>query len=135
MKDMISTTHNTRVKIPNLTFPSTETISKEKYDEPTTNPQGRVDLEKRVGNEAKLLRFKLETIVSTMNVRTIREEHKQIELKYNFESHDLHIIGIQEHRIMHNETVKYNNIGHSTLITTTEWNNYQGVSTGGIGIM
>ena len=61
----------------------------------------------------------LEIPVSTMNVRTIREEHKQLELKYNFESHDLDILGIQEHRIMHDETVMYNTIEHSTLITTS----------------
>ena len=36
---------------------------------------------------------------------------------------------------MHDETVKYNNSGHSTLITTSAWKNYQGASTGGIGIM
>ena len=65
-----------------------------------------------------------------MNVRTIREENNQLELKYNFESHDLDILGIQEHRIMHDETLKYNNIGHSTLITTSSWTNYQGASTG-----
>ena len=82
-------------------------ISKEKYDGPTPNPQGSVHLEKRVGNKAKLLRCKREIIVSTMNVRTIREEYKQLELKYNFESHDLDILGIQEHRIMHDATVKY----------------------------
>ena len=35
---------------------------------------------------------------------------------------------------MHDETVKYNTIGHSTLITTLAWQNYQGASTGGIGI-
>ena len=44
------------------------------------------------------------------------------------------MLGIQEHRIMHDETVKYNTIGHSTLITTLAWQNYQGASTGGIGI-
>ena len=126
MKDMTSTTNNTRVKVPNITFPITETISKEKYDRPTPNPQGRVDLETRVGNKAKLLRCKREIIVSTMNVRTIREEHKQLELKYNFESHYLDILGIQEHRIMHDETVKYNTIGHSTLITTSAWKHDQG---------
>ena len=73
MKDMTSTTKNTRVKVPNITFPITETISKEKYDGPTPNPQGRVDLDKRVGNKATLLRFKREIFVSTMNVRIIRE--------------------------------------------------------------
>ena len=40
-----------------------------------------------------------------MKVRTIREEHKPLELKYTFESHDLDILGIQEHRIMHDETL------------------------------
>ena len=76
MKNMTSTTNNTRVKVPNITFPITETISNDKYAGPTPNPQGRVDLEKRVGYKAKLLRCKREIIVSTMNVRTIREEHK-----------------------------------------------------------
>ena len=95
MKDMTSTTNITRVKVTNITFPVTKTISKEKYDGPTPNPQGRVDLEKRVGNKTKLLRCKREILVSTMNVRTIREEHKQLELKYNFESHYLDILGIQ----------------------------------------
>ena len=33
---------------------------------------------------------------------------------------------------MHDETVKYNTIGHSTLITTSAWKNDQGASTGGI---
>ena len=35
---------------------------------------------------------------------------------------------------MHDETVKYNTIGHGTLITSS-WTNDQGASTGGIGIM
>ena len=56
MKDMTSTTNNTRVKFPNITFHITETISNEKYDGPTPNPQGSVNLEKHLGNKAKLLR-------------------------------------------------------------------------------
>ena len=69
MKYMISTTNNIRAKYPNLTLPSSETISNEKYDGPTPNPQGRLDLEIHVGNKAKLLRCKREIVV---NVRTIR---------------------------------------------------------------
>ena len=57
MKYMISTTNNTRVKVPNITFPSTETISNEKYDGPTPNPQGRVALEKRVGNKVHIRNY------------------------------------------------------------------------------
>ena len=59
---MTSTINNTNVIVPNITFPSTETIAKEKYDGATPNPQGRVDLETRVGNKAKLLRCKREII-------------------------------------------------------------------------
>ena len=47
MKDMTSIKNNTRVKVPNITFPITKTISKVKYDGPTPNPQGKVDLEQR----------------------------------------------------------------------------------------
>ena len=47
-----------------------------------------------------------------INVKIIREEHKQLELKYNFESHELDILGIQEHLIIYDETVKYTNIGY-----------------------
>ena len=36
---------------------------------------------------------------------------------------------------MHDETVKYNTIGHSTLITTSAWKNDQGASPGGISIL
>ena len=36
---------------------------------------------------------------------------------------------------MHDETLKYNTIGHSTLITASAWTNDQGASTGGIGII
>ena len=93
---MITTTNNTRVKVPNKILPSTETISKEKYDGSTPKPKGRVDPEKRISAMAKLLKYKQEIIISTMNIRTIREEHKQIELKYNFEYHHIDNLGIQE---------------------------------------
>ena len=59
---MPTTTHNTRVKVPNKILPSTETISKEKYDGSTPNPKGRVNPEKRVGTMAKLLKCKQEII-------------------------------------------------------------------------
>ena len=67
-----------------------------------------------------------------MNVRTIREEHKQIELKYNFEYHN---IDIQEHKIIHDEKVRYKTIGRSIFITTSAWRNDQGAPTEGIGII
>ena len=70
-----------------------------------------------------------------MNFRIIREEHKQIELKYNFEYHNIYILGIQEYRIIQDEKVRYNTIESSIFVTTSAWRNDQGAATGGIGIM
>ena len=70
---------------------------------------------------AKLLKCKQGIIISTINVRTIREEHKQIKLKYNFEYHNIDILGIQEHRIIHDEKVRYKTIGRSIFVTTSAW--------------
>ena len=61
-----------------------------------------------------------------MNVRIIREEHKQIELKYNFEYHNIDILVIQEHRIIHDDRVRYKIIGRSIFVTTSAWRNDQG---------
>ena len=82
-----------------------------------------VFLEKRVGAMAKLLKCKQEIIISTMNVNTIREEHKQIELKYNFEYYNIDIPGIQEHIIKHDEKFRYKTIGRSIFVTTSAWRN------------
>ena len=70
-----------------------------------------------------------------MNVRTIIEEYKKIELKYNFEYHNIDILGIQDHIIIHDEKVRYKTIGRSIFVTTSAWRNEQGAATGGIGIM
>ena len=70
-----------------------------------------------------------------MNVRTIREVHTQIELKYNFKYHNIDILGIQEHRIIHDEKVRYKTIGRSIFVTSSTWRNDLCAATGGIGIM
>ena len=61
-----------------------------------------------------------------MNVRTIREDHKEIELKYNSEYHNIDIPELQEHRIVYNAKVRYKpklQIDNSTLLTTSAWRN------------
>ena len=85
----MTTTRNTKVRVLNITLLSNETISKEKNDDFT--PNGRLDPDKRIDTKAKMLKCKQEIIISTMNVRTIREDHKKIELKYNFEYHNIDI--------------------------------------------
>ena len=41
-----------------------------------------------------------------MNIRKIREEHKHIELKYNFDYHNIDILGMQEHIIIQDAKVR-----------------------------
>jgi len=70
-----------------------------------------------------------------MNVRTIRESHKKIELGHNFEEFGVDILGIQEHRICHEESLRYEDLEGKTLVTLSAWRNDQGAATGGIGLL
>ena len=132
---MTTKTNNSRVQVPNITLPLTNTDSTEMNDTSTLNPRGRVEVDESGGNKANLLRCKKEVIISTMNVRTIRESHKQIELGHNFEEFGLDILGIQEHRICHDESLRYEDLEGKTLVTLTAWRNDQGAATGGIGLL
>jgi len=127
--------NNTRVQVPNITSPSTNTDSTETDDTSTPNPSGRVEVDISVGDKAKLLRCKKEVIISTLNVRTMRDAHKRIELAHNFEEYGIDILGIQEHRIVHEDILKYEDIQGNTLVTTSAWRNDQGAATGGIGLL
>ncbi|XP_072016342.1 craniofacial development protein 2-like [Amphiura filiformis] len=58
-----------------------------------------------------------------MNVRTIRENRCREELVSNLIEYNIDILGIQEHRIVHKEPVKYEDILGQTLITTSATRN------------
>ena len=45
------------------------------------------------------------------------------------------ILGIQEHRIIHQETIHYENLLGRKLITSSPWRNDCGVAQGGVGIL
>ena len=68
--------------------------------------------------------------VSTMNVRTIREQRCREELISNLVSYDVDILGLQEHRIVHDDPVKYEIIQGKPLITTSATRNRAGAATG-----
>ena len=65
----------------------------------------------------------------------MRDAHKRIELAHNFEEYGIDILGIQEHRIVHEDILKYEDIQGNTLVTTSAWRNYQGAATRGIGLL
>lgn len=79
---------------------------------------------------------RLNTRIGTFNCRTLRAKEKLKELVYQFAYHGLGIITLQEHRIVHAETVRQTQAGPGeTLITSTAWRNGAGASVGGVGVL
>ena len=75
-------------------------------------------------------------LTSTMNVRTVRLENRREELFQCFSKQCIDILGIQEHRIVHEDTpVRYEEMLGNTLITTSAWRNSTGAAQGGVGIL
>ena len=73
-----------------------------------------------------------------MNVRTIRLKHKQEELAYNFNKAALDILGVVDHKIVHQESdaeLETRNIENTTFITSSAWRTGSGSAQGGVGIM
>ena len=80
--------------------------------------------------EAKLVKYKNEVVLATLNVRTIREESKSKELVTQLAAKGIDIMGIQEHCIVHDEEARYRTIEGQFLITSTAWENKQQASCG-----
>ena len=127
--------NNTRVKVPTYLSPEPHTDSYESHDDLSLNPQGRDKPEYGAWERRKLISCKKAIIVSTMNVRTIREQRCREELASNLAEYNIDILGIQEHRIVHDEPVRYESILGKTLITTTANINSIGAAVGGVGIL
>ena len=73
-----------------------------------------------------------------MNTRTLRTPHKQIELCALAKKYMLAVIGIQEHRIVHNDNsqLQYENLPEGfQLVTASASRNSVGAAVGGIGVL
>ena len=74
--------------------------------------------------------------VGTFNVRTVSKEGRESELAYNFESHGLNILGVQEHRKEHEEEIAYNQLGSSSMfITASCTRNRRNARVGGVSLL
>ena len=127
--------NNTRVKVPNLATPRADTDSCKSHDDLPSNPKGRDKTDYSACKRSNVISCRRVSIVSTMNVRTIREQRCREELVSNFVEHNIDVLGIQEHRIFHEEPVRYETILGSTLITTSATKNSAGASIGGVGVI
>ena len=126
--------NNTRVRVPNNLSSDAGIGWQQSNEVVSLNPPGRGRTDDGACRKS-LVNCKSTTMVSTMNVRTIRERCSREELAANLMEFDIDILGIQEHRIVHDEPVKYEDMPGSTLITTSATKNRAGAATGGVGIM
>ena len=132
-------TKDTRVKVP-AKFPAGETLSQNSgnNDVGTLNPTGRVATDGGGSRGARFLRCKNTVNVATMNTRTLRRPHKQIELCALAKKYKIDVIGIQEHRIVHtdNSQLQYENLPEGyQLITASASRNRVGAAVGGVGFL
>ncbi|XP_063686094.1 uncharacterized protein LOC134819873 [Bolinopsis microptera] len=76
------------------------------------------------------------TWVGTLNTRTIRTAQRKLEMVHLFEKSGAEIVGIQEHRIVHEEPVKVERVGKSSyLITSSATRNRAQAAVGGVGFI
>ncbi len=76
--------------------------------------------------------------IGTINTRTLRSPHKQLELCALTQRYNIDVVGIQEHRIVHNDNneIQYENLTDGyQLITLSAWRNTIGAAVGGVGVL
>ena len=136
---MTNVTNSTRVKAPNiqaLDFRSHTTVDGRINDAISLIPSGR-DIADRNRNKGKLklLNFKKDFTKSVMNVRTIRKKSKQEELISHFNKYKIDVLGIIDHKIVHDDPIEYYEKDNLTLITTPATRNANNTPIGGIGLL
>ena len=133
---MMAKVYDTRVKVPTtLSSPGADIDVNQSHDDLSLNPTGRGKPDYGGCRRRNLMSCKRVSIISTMNVRTIREQRCREELVSNFIEYNIDILGLQEHRLIHDEPVRYENILGSTIITTSATRNSAGAAYGGVGIV
>ena len=125
-----------RVKAPDLTNPKVQVyFNHEKDDGVALNPVGRVTFDDK-SKRIKFLNCKTYKNIGTINVRTLRIEGKKVELVNNFMKYNLSILGIIDHKIVHeDEPTRIEEFKDCTRITTSAWRNTNGASCGGVGLI
>ena len=104
------------------------------YDVGSSNQSWRESTDNSTESRA-LLRCRKQLKIATYNINTMRDDSKAEELSQCAEKYEIDIIGIQEHRIIHQDPVEYRKIGNRYLITSSGWRNEVQASQGGVGLL
>ena len=83
-----------------------------------------------------ILRCRKPIVIASFNSCTARKEERRIELAHCADSCQVEILGIQEHRIVHEEEeIKFEKIEDYHLVTSSAWRNERQASQGGVGLL
>ena len=106
-------------------------------DDISLNPQGREGSDSSNQRDI-ILNCRHHINVATMNVRTIKADSKRQELAHNCDRHNIAILGIVDHKIVHSDedaTIKYQPCDNYKLITSSAWRNTNNAASGGVGLL
>ena len=85
---------------------------------------------------AKLLNCKQYNKIAILNVRSLRNLNKQEEIALNCRKHSISILGVVDHKIVHDDDeIRYSRIGERHFITSSAWRNSNNAAMGGIGLV
>ena len=82
-----------------------------------------------------LLRCKKSLFIATYNAKTLRDEDRVLELEQCTQHQGIEILGVQEHRIIHDDPIEFRKVGSSYLVTSSGWRNEAQASQGGVGLL
>ena len=61
--------------------------------------------------------------IASFNIRTGKDKSRISELIHHMEAYDISFIGLQEHRRVHEEEIKFEKIDGYLLVTSSAWRN------------
>ena len=67
-----------------------------------------------------LLHCKRILFIATYNANTLRDEDRVLELEQCTQHQGIEILGVQEHRIIHDDPIEFREVGSSYLVTSSE---------------
>ena len=107
----------------------------ESNDGAFANPRGTNVPEQCSREPAVLIKCRNKLQIATFNTRTLKDNWRLSELVYNTKKFEIDVIGIQEHRRVHEEILKHEKSEGYHLITASAWRNAAQAATGGVGVL
>lgn len=100
------------------------------------NPPGRDMVGRnRKKEKFKLLKLKKDYIVPVLNVGTVKRTIKKEELKQRFSKNRIDILGIVDHKNIHDDPIEYYEKQNVTFITTSATKNANNAQIRGLGLL